>query len=251
MKRSSTGWPIDFTDNQLKILYVLADDKGHSAKEIAERMVDREKYQVVYSKSLSDVDNVITELGKLSEEKVVYIESRNELSEKANREYSVAYYRINPLYYVIIRDIAKKLKEEAKGKIFKAFEKGLKNKRYSTGSIFSVSKIESDRYSDQEGLYHYVQQMFDSMINCNPFFEEIYQVSWEGKYSEWSPARGEMERLAARVRSYYMSSYQKITDNRATSLCVVCELRPDLLAAHREWLKKNSLNSSSSSESKG
>ena len=65
MKRSSTGWPIDFTDNQLKILYVLADDKGHSEKEIAERMVDKDQYQVVYSKSLSDVDNVSKELSEL------------------------------------------------------------------------------------------------------------------------------------------------------------------------------------------
>ena len=87
MKVSSAGMPIYFTVSELKVLWALADDKGHSEREIAENMVRKDRYQPVYSKSLSDVDNVSKVITELEKGRIIFYEFRNLPSEKAKRGY--------------------------------------------------------------------------------------------------------------------------------------------------------------------
>jgi hypothetical protein len=228
MKRSSTGWPIDFTDNELKMLYILADDKGHSEKEIAERMVDKEQYQVVYSKSLSDVDNVSKVLGELYENNVVYYESRNEPREKANRDYSVKFYRIYPRYYMIIRDITKRLEEEAHWRTFKLFEKGVRTQK----SMIA----EEDKNDEKEGLYHYVHEAFKYMVYYHYGKDFVIGLT-EGEYQYWSPALSKVKKLVNLIKPY--CDIPKIGQEDAYAEIIVLMLRPELHEDHLKWLKEN------------
>ena len=230
MKRSSVGWPIDFTDNELKILYVLADDKGHSEKEIAGRMIDKEQYQVVYSKSLSNVDNVSKELSELYKENVVYYEVRNLPSEKANRKYPVKFYRIYPAYYMIIRDITKRLEEDAHWRKFELFEKSVRIKK--------SMMTEEDKSDEKEGLYQYVHEAFRYMA-C--LYNKDYVMGCldlkEGEYRYWSPALSEVKKLTNLIKPY--CNTPKIGPEDALAEMIVLMLRPDLNDSHFKWLEEN------------
>ena len=226
MKLSDAGWPIHFDDNELKVLWTLADDKGYSADEIADILKEKGRYQIVKSESLTDEKdknhgNLSAVLKRLHNHNIINYEKRKVRSSKAKRDYLVKFYHINPMCYDIIRNIAHNRKDEAERECFRAYEA---DKGCCQDDVYK-------KICKKEDLYEVVELMFKNMIDdFNREYNESLETLKEGDpvvSMSWSPALAELISIAKLIEPHCKS--------RLDAELAAFKLYPDLVEADREW----------------
>jgi hypothetical protein len=223
MKLSDAGWPVHFTINELKVLWTLADNKGHSAKEIRNKLVNQEPYQKIKSESLiyEDNSNLSNVLRLLYNHNIIYYEKINTRGTRAKRDYLTKFYYIAPTCYDIIRNVAHNLKEEAERETLKVFDE-------------NTGLCQNELYQkafEKETLYKIIELTFENMIDYfNKEYYKSLQALKEGNpvvSMSWSPALADLMSIAKLIEPHCKS--------RLNAELAAFELHPELVEANWEW----------------